>query len=1278
MSKLIVGMDAVLNTAPAQAKLDAFRDDAKRNPIDERVKLNTADTTAQLKAWKTQVDKTIGTLKTTVTLDGKKALADATKMRVQLDRELGKVGVEVDLKTDRADAQMAAWDARVSALSEKAGNDSGDKFGKGFVDSLSKAQSAAPWWTGLAAGIPVVSAIGGAALAAAAGLTGMAVAGGVAAGVFASVAIPVLSKAKTAAAAVATAQTAYNTAVANGTSPAAAYATEQKAISAAYAGMSPQQIALSKQLGDMSKGWTAVEKAESPVISGALQPWLASVTSLMKDVQPIIADTAPVVKDLGNSFNVMVSSSFFEKFAAWTGQVGSKALLASGNGLIGFVAGIVKLLPLFTPLITDAGNALSGWGTSFDKWAGSASARADVESFLNWFHQNGKLVGSLLVNVGGALKALAPGLGPAGSAELKIISDFFGFVAKLPPSIAKPLTEVALALLTLNKLGVISVGVKIIGAASGWIKSLVTGGTVDIGAAGMQRAGDTMVGAAAAMQKAADTMVGADAVAGEEIGGGALVALEAGAPALGTMIGLAVAAEIGTALIEKQFSNWFNTGVKGATGGNLAPNSSPDFNKNGQPITPAAKAQIAAANTAPPASTFAVSGKAAIIEMGNFNDTVKQQAAYLKTATADVNTYTAAINKYGITSPQADRAAAQLNRDQVSQGSSASQAAKNTSAYGDAVASLGTKTGDSQREVSNYTNALVAAKGKTTDLTLATADGLFNALLKSGDSSTQAKNQIAAMAVQEGFSKQQADLLASSLVTQSNKADNLTKSQQTLTSVLGQAESQGKLTTAQTDALSSAIVTNRGHVDDSKQSFDHFANSLGISTSKANALWGQLKSVAGNYKANVDVNVSGGGTVSATVKITGGAIAGAVTQAATVAQKVATAAESGKLPKAAGGAFINGNHSNTDSVHIMAKPGELIVPAEHAPNVAQHMAAGGYKVPGFASGGLITPSANFSQAASVGSSLSAVAEPGFATKIGDAVATQTAAALTSGLKSAQASAVAQANEAAFGGASGSSIANATAAMKYLAQNLFSGNLRAAAGAVASIFGESNWNPESVGTGGFGLIGWTGNTLGLPAGYHGPTGNASHDFDTQLAGIIGFVKASGDLGTIAAMEQAASSGASLSSLAEMWGKGVERYGIDDVHSYGVTAAQSILSSLQANKTPTTASVTAGSDAIAKATQTHTAGGTISEPVIGFGVNSGTPYSFAENGPEYVGPISGEGTGQGMPGATQTGQQQTNKLLGQLVTLLAQQPQAMARVQKNGLSSGMRRGQFQVGG
>ncbi len=74
-------------------------------------------------------------------------------------------------------------------------------------------------------------------------------------------------------------------------------------------------------------------------------------------------------------------------------------------------------------------------------------------------------------------------------------------------------------------------------------------------------------------------------------------------------------------------------------------------------------------------------------------------------------------------------------------------------------------------------------------------------------------------------------------------------------------------------------------------------------------------------------------------------------------------------------------------------------------------------------------------------------------------------------------------------------ANYAAIVNFLTSHGYTGN--AAAGIAGNIWQESGGNPESVGDGGGGLIGWT----PLPGGY--VTGNYSADLQTQLAAILTF-------------------------------------------------------------------------------------------------------------------------------------------------------------------------------
>jgi hypothetical protein len=73
--------------------------------------------------------------------------------------------------------------------------------------------------------------------------------------------------------------------------------------------------------------------------------------------------------------------------------------------------------------------------------------------------------------------------------------------------------------------------------------------------------------------------------------------------------------------------------------------------------------------------------------------------------------------------------------------------------------------------------------------------------------------------------------------------------------------------------------------------------------------------------------------------------------------------------------------------------------------------------------------------------------------------------------------------------------NAAAIVSFLMAHGYSGN--AAAGIAGNIYQESKGNPESMGMGGGGLIGWT----PLPSGF--VTGNVSADLQTQLSALLTF-------------------------------------------------------------------------------------------------------------------------------------------------------------------------------
>jgi Phage tail lysozyme len=82
-----------------------------------------------------------------------------------------------------------------------------------------------------------------------------------------------------------------------------------------------------------------------------------------------------------------------------------------------------------------------------------------------------------------------------------------------------------------------------------------------------------------------------------------------------------------------------------------------------------------------------------------------------------------------------------------------------------------------------------------------------------------------------------------------------------------------------------------------------------------------------------------------------------------------------------------------------------------------------------------------------------------------------------------------------GGSAGPLPANYAQIVAFLTAHGYTGN--AAAGIAGNIYQESGGNPESIGSGGGGLIGWT----PLPAGF--VTGNPAADLRAQLRAILAY-------------------------------------------------------------------------------------------------------------------------------------------------------------------------------
>lgn len=632
----------------------------------------------------------------------------------------------------------------------------------------------------------------------------------------------------------------------------------------------------------------------------------------------------------------------------------------------------------------------------------------------------------------------------------------------------------------------------------------------------------------------------------------------------------------------------------------------------------------------------------------------------LVTILTDVTSVTSAIKQYGSGSLQANAAVAQMINDNETlvQGLQAQdKAAGNTTAAQNLMKSAFLDTANGELSAASNSkplqNALVD-QAEQIGINVHSWPQLEALIEKSGGT-------------MNGASKDANDL---SDAQQANAAKTAAMSQahSDLVGTLAKEELQGGLNKAQVSDLTSAMAHNTDGVDDSKAAFDRYATSIGISTKEQNILWAAIKNTAGTYKANVVVSVTGGGTVSASVKINDGSL---TTTPATAAQQAGQTNKTGKpLAGLAAGGIVPGGIHGKDSVPAMLAPGELVVPTAHVPHVAALMKS--KQIPGFASGGLITANSAFSQAASVGSSLSPLAEPGLANAIGNQTAKAIGDALKTGLTQAQAQAGTNYTGSSSFGGGFESLAALVSFAKYFEQNGLTPI--AAAGMAATISGEEDsFGPESVGSGGFGLIGWTNNTVGLPPGYTGPTGNVAYDLAEQLKGVIGYMNAKGGAGPLNAASNPVEAG-------DIWSRYEgPKYALSDTRA---EIANEIYAQLKGSATASDAVTQVGNGMVATSAGTYDSGGVLptglTMAVNGTGqseyVLKPTGYAFSGGASEIVG-SNGQmaAAPTGMQGATNISAQAILGTLQGIQRQLAQQAARGPQTVRNGVIHGNFRSQ-----
>jgi hypothetical protein len=394
------------------------------------------------------------------------AFGDAFDARVKAAfAELPNPKVTADADTTAATAKIdEAARPRTAKVKVEADQSSLSKFSADVKKAVNLQSPVSP----LVGAIGLGSiALGPQALGLTAGVAGVGVALGAAAvtaGAFGAIAVPMFKNVSTAQAALTTATTAYNKATTD-----AGRATALKAEQAALAGLTPAEKQLATELTGLESAWKSLSKAEQPIVGQAISPWLATATSGMQLLTPLIDDGAGAVQFLGTEAQKALQAPFWGTFFNTLGSTGQIALVNFGQAAGSVFDGLAHLFVTFAPDIDQLPPLIDKAAVSFDKWAKTVNDKGLNDFFAKTFSPANLAalktdlgdVDTFLVNAAKAGGELSP-------AAFSGLSNVLGIMGKLTPNEIIALTGLFLATKALGGIGsVAGLAKTVIGLFSG-------------------------------------------------------------------------------------------------------------------------------------------------------------------------------------------------------------------------------------------------------------------------------------------------------------------------------------------------------------------------------------------------------------------------------------------------------------------------------------------------------------------------------------------------------------------------------------------------------------------------------------------------------------------------------------------------------------------------------------------------------------------------------------------------------------------------------------------
>ena len=238
----------------------------------------------------------------------------------------------------------------------------------------------------------------------------------------------------------------------------AAYAAEQKgfntaelaqtaALNKAYAGLTPAQVGMAKQISGMKTQWQSFTAGFAPMLNQMLTTAAPVFKIILGDIGKLARAGGTAIQALLPSLGVAIGSSGFQKFIDMLAKNTGPAIVKIGVAIGNVVVGIGGILKAFMPMSQSMLSGIGKITAKFREWGTTLSSHTGFQSLMTTFRTETPQAVAILKNLGVVLGNVGKAMfGLSSFSNSKMLLNMLLPLSGAMASLSKNTTLVRLAL----------------------------------------------------------------------------------------------------------------------------------------------------------------------------------------------------------------------------------------------------------------------------------------------------------------------------------------------------------------------------------------------------------------------------------------------------------------------------------------------------------------------------------------------------------------------------------------------------------------------------------------------------------------------------------------------------------------------------------------------------------------------------------------------------------------------------------------------------------------